>query len=274
MTTAAGLAGPPGSSPLRTLLEDPRARRIAPFAAAALMALAALVVPGRGLGGAAVATGVPSSPLTPTDPAALAPPAGAPTPPAVALPAPAVPPVSDEPSFSAAPPATSPSSPPPTSIAVGPSSEPTPVAGSRTVRASGWASAGPASPLDGGVAEGSLPVGRAGPQDEKRSFVQLDGTGPTLELAVVEDATATYFADRGVVAICPVTTAGWTPEPGMSFDEAPEFDAARCVDGTAGEGVWTFDLSSFDEAASANGFALVPSERSSGPVFRITLRAT
>lgn len=140
-----------------------------------------------------------------------------------------------------------------------------------TVRGFGWASS-----LSGvGTAEvpdGTMPVASRLGQLDKASFVRLSGTATTLTL-VEEPSGAREAIGPGVVVACPISDAGWAEEPDQSMDDAPAWDAARCVAGVEQDDTWTFDLSGFDDRTGDTGFALVP-DASAPPDFQVTFRAS
>ena len=126
---------------------------------------------------------------------------------------------------------------------------------------SAWASQTAGTPLGAqGVPAGSLPVGTRLAQHDKRSFVRLSGTSPTLVLKPHADAAGQRSPETGTILACQVNDPGWKDgaEP-MSFDDAPAYDATKCAPGVRGEdGAWTFDLKAFPLRTDARGFALVP----------------
>lgn len=189
-------------------------------------------------------------------PADATPPTTAPMP-AVALPRPVATPSPAVTTTVVAAPAPS-SSPPPAS--------PAPL----TVRGFGWAAALSGSGLStADVPEGTMPVANRLGQLDKASFVRLDGDATSLVL--VEDSEGAREAvGAGVVAICPITDAGWQEAPDQSFDDAPAWDASACVTGTESEDTWTFDLSRFSARDADTGFALVP-DAAAPADFQITL---
>ena len=126
---------------------------------------------------------------------------------------------------------------------------------------SAWASQTAGTPLGAqGVPAGSLPVGTRLTQHDKRSYVRLSGTSPTLVLTPHEDAAGQRSPETGTILACQIADPGWKDgaEP-MAFDAAPAHDAEKCVPGVRGEnGAWTFDLKAFPLRTDARGFALVP----------------
>jgi len=145
--------------------------------------------------------------------------------------------------------------------------------GPLTVAAKGWASREAGTPLAAtGVPDGELPVGNRVGQIDKASFVRLSGGDSTLTLDEDTD-NARSVAGPGTVQACPIT-ATWTAADGMSMDQAPAYDASKCVPGKrADDNTWTFDLGSFSDRASGNGFALVPAP--DAPVdFQVTFKAS
>jgi hypothetical protein len=127
-----------------------------------------------------------------------------------------------------------------------------------TVDRVAWASASAGTPLaDAGVPEDGLPVGKHAGQLDKASFVELDGTATTLVLR--EDSDGSRGTVAGSVQACQITEPGWRRGEAKSFDDAPEWNADRCVAGRRGaNGVWRFDLARFPQRADDRGFALVP----------------
>jgi hypothetical protein len=137
-----------------------------------------------------------------------------------------------------------------------PSADATPVT-PLTVAAKAWASREAGTPLAStGVPDGALPVGNRIGQADKASFVRLGGTATTLTLST-DPAGDRNLAGPGAVQAC-VITASWTAADAMAFDQAPAYDAAKCVAGTQPDSsTWSFDLGAFAERAGGNGFALV-----------------
>ena len=126
---------------------------------------------------------------------------------------------------------------------------------------SAWASSTAGTPLAAqGVPAGSLPVGTRLSQHDKRSFVRLSGTAPTLVLTPHPDAAGQRSPETGTILACQIVDPGWKngAEP-LAFDAAPAYDAGKCVPGVRSEnGAWTFDLKTFPLRTDARGFALVP----------------
>ena len=160
-----------------------------------------------------------------------------------------------------------PRSTPPTTMTVAAADQPL------TVRGFGWASSLSGSGVSSAeVPEGTMPVASRLGQLDKASFVRLSGTATTLTL-VEEPTGAREALGAGVVVACPITDTGWAEEPDQSLDDAPPWDAARCVAGVEDADTWVFDLSGFDDRAGDAGFALVP-DASAPPDFQVTFRAT
>lgn len=136
-----------------------------------------------------------------------------------------------------------------------------------TVRDGSWTSASGGDPS---VPDGGLPVAATLGQEDKRSFVRLDGTGTVLALRVSADGSR--LAGQAAVRACRVTEAGWSVEPGSPPADGPEVDLDRCVDGEdQGDDIWFFDLATFPVAERSDdaGFALVAGE-GGGPTFQVT----
>jgi ubiquitin len=122
-----------------------------------------------------------------------------------------------------------------------------------------WATRTAGTPLaKQDVPEGTLPVATR-VTDSKRSYVRLAGDGTALSLT--EEPTGRRDSSGPVkVQACKVT-ATWEDGEAVALQDAPPFDANKCVQGTAsGDGGWLFDLSSFPDRADDKGFALVPGE--------------
>jgi hypothetical protein len=123
-----------------------------------------------------------------------------------------------------------------------------------------WASQEAGTPLDTqGVPDGDLPVGTRLGQVDKASYVRLSGSESTLKLR--EDAAGNRAPANGepLIRACQITDASWKPATAEGFGSAPKYDTGACVDGKrAADGTWSFDLSNFDDATDARGFALVP----------------
>lgn len=131
------------------------------------------------------------------------------------------------------------------------SSEPAPL----TVVRSGWWSRTPATPLTSGAPKGALPVGKRFGQDDKRSFIELAGEASVLSLKESDEGRRASLG-APALAICPIT-AEWQEAEGMAA--SPPYDAASCVAGSYGDGgLWSFDMAKFGDAASWEGFAIVP----------------
>lgn len=124
-----------------------------------------------------------------------------------------------------------------------------------TVVRYGWWSRTPSTAVTGAVPKGALPVGKRFGQDDKRSFIELAGEASVLSL---KESSEGRRASLGApaLAICPIT-AEWEDAEGMAA--SPPYDATSCVAGSYGDGgLWTFDMSKFGDAASWEGFAIVP----------------
>lgn len=105
-----------------------------------------------------------------------------------------------------------------------------------------------------GVPPGTLPVAfRA--TDDKVSFVRLAGDGTSLGFAVDPAGTRETSGPIKLQA-CKVTKT-WSDGEGIPLQDAPTFDANKCVEGTlSASGVWLFDLSSFSDRTDQFGFAI------------------
>lgn len=126
-----------------------------------------------------------------------------------------------------------------------------------------WASRTAGTPLASeGVPEGSLPVGTRVGQDDKRSFVRLEGGDTQLVLTENPEGTREARSGDPAVRACQVVDGDWeASEEPMSFDDAPEFDEETCVDGQRDDdGTWSFDLLLLDDPTGDAGVALVPGE--------------
>lgn len=124
----------------------------------------------------------------------------------------------------------------------------------------GWATVTAGTPLaSSDVPEGSMPVGKRVGQDDKIAYVRLIGTADVLELPETSGGQRTPPVGDIGVRLCQSEDADWTSGGGKTFDEAPSYDDGACVDGERSEdGVWTFDLSRFDDPEDRRGFVLVP----------------
>ena len=126
---------------------------------------------------------------------------------------------------------------------------------------SAWASQTAGTPLGAqGVPSGSLPVGTRLAQHDKRSYVRLSGSAPSLVLTPHEDAEGQRAPETGTILACQIIDPSWKEgsEP-MTFDAAPAFESEKCAPGVRNEdGAWTFDLKSFPLRTDARGFALIP----------------
>jgi hypothetical protein len=122
--------------------------------------------------------------------------------------------------------------------------------------ASGYASATGGTPLEQDPGAGILPVAATGGNTNKRSYLRLEGDETTLVLK--EAAEGQLRSDAGGVKAC-LLTADWQPARGAALSAGPAYDENNCSTGVrAGDGTWTFDLSSFAPLADAKGFALTP----------------
>lgn len=123
----------------------------------------------------------------------------------------------------------------------------------------GWASATAGTPVGTtGVPEQTLPVGNRIGQTDKASFVRLVGDETDLFMKEEPEGSRTTSGPIAVQA-CKITTAGWDGAPNQTFDQAPEWDPERCVDGVRRpDGVWRFSLGDFPGITDDRGFALVP----------------
>jgi hypothetical protein len=109
-----------------------------------------------------------------------------------------------------------------------------------------------------GVPEGTLPVG-VRVTDDRISFVRLAGDGTSLGFA--SEASGTRETSGPIKVQACKATAKWADAEAVPLREAPTYDEARCVQGTASaSGVWLFDLSSFSDRTDEFGFALVPGD--------------
>lgn len=108
------------------------------------------------------------------------------------------------------------------------------------------------------VPDGTLPVATR-VEDSKLSFVRLAGDGTAL--GFTEEPTGRRESSGPAkVQACKVTEA-WEDGEAIPLQDAPAYDANKCVQGTvSASGVWLFDLSSFSDRADDKGFALVPGE--------------
>lgn len=124
-----------------------------------------------------------------------------------------------------------------------------------------WASRTGGTPIGAdGVPAGSLPVGTRLGQDDKLSFVRLEGTDEVLRLAENPAGTRDVSGPASVRA-CQVTEANWVEAEAITIEEGPDYDASVCVEGVRSEdGVWSFDLVTFPSPTDARGIALVPGE--------------
>ena len=117
-----------------------------------------------------------------------------------------------------------------------------------------------------------MPVASRLGQLDKASFIRLSGSATTLTLEE-DPGGAREAVGPGVVVACPITDASWVEEPDQSLDDAPPWDAARCVAGVEDNDTWTFDLTAFEDRVGQAGFALVP-DASAPPDFQITFLAS
>ena len=124
----------------------------------------------------------------------------------------------------------------------------------------GWATATAGTPLAASeVPDGSMPVGKRIGQNDKISFVRLEGTTDVLELHEHAEGQRTPPVGEVGLRMCQSEDSGWDSGGGKTFDEAPSYNAGACVDGERAEdGTWTFDLSGFAEPADPRGFVLIP----------------
>jgi hypothetical protein len=128
------------------------------------------------------------------------------------------------------------------------------------IRVAAWSSRTAGTPLAAqDVPEKTLPVGKRLGQDDKVSFVKLQGTDTTLRLKV-GDAAGQRTPESAVIYACPIAGSAWTEGDAMSMDADPEYDCAKQVEGKANGNEWIFDLASFGASSitSDRGFALVP----------------
>lgn len=177
-----------------------------------------------------------------------------------------LPPLPDPPTDAS--PVTEPESVVPTTTTPDGSAPPTPL----RIARKGYTSTAAGTPLATvGVPDGSLPVAAFVGQPEKESYFTLTGDGIALELHESSAAGANFGQDQAQILVCKVTETGWELPPGSAPEEAPDYDADRCVDGVrSSEGTWLFDLTPFGEAADDAGFALTPSEESTA-TFQVSL---
>jgi hypothetical protein len=116
-----------------------------------------------------------------------------------------------------------------------------------------------------------MPVGVRLGRVDKMSFARLAGSGPVLSLRLVDSTAANQLVALARVRACAVTESGWSlEEPGAPPEDAPAFDARRCVDGvTAADGTWSFHLDEIGTIDDAAGIALVPVSEGAG-TFQVT----
>lgn len=141
-----------------------------------------------------------------------------------------------------------------------------------TVRDASWFAANP-NPLDAStIPEGSLPVGAVGGEDDVHAFFRVSGTAATLELVESDATGAQRFAEQAAIRVCPVTEDDWEQASGGSFEDEPAHDADACsVVERSDDGIWSLDLTAFDDRGGSRGFALLPVEGAT--TFRVTLEA-
>lgn len=141
------------------------------------------------------------------------------------------------------------------------------------VVAKAWATATAGTPVEReGVPAGMLPVGTRFGQDDKRSFVRLQGELTTLTLA--EDTASGRTTTTPAVSACQITQAAWAEGEATTFASAPPFDATQCVPGQrSSDGRWTFDFTSFASRTDLRGFALVPPAASKPIDFQVNFKA-
>ena len=128
-----------------------------------------------------------------------------------------------------------------------------------TVVARAWHTRSAGTPVASqGVPAGTLPVGTRATLTDKLSAVRLAGEADLLRLSE-EPAGSRNTAGAVAVQMCQVTQGGWPEGEAKPMQEAPAHDATKCVNGSRSpDGVWTFDLSSFDTRTDDRGFVLVP----------------
>jgi hypothetical protein len=122
-----------------------------------------------------------------------------------------------------------------------------------TILRSGYASSTGGTPLEQPPANGGLPVAATAGNDNKRSFIALDGEGSQLRLKVAADGN--IQPETAVIKMCAIT-ADWKADRGQAMP-GPAFDPA-CSTGSVLDGVWTFDLSPFSAEQRSKGLALTP----------------
>ena len=140
-----------------------------------------------------------------------------------------------------------------------------------TVAARAWHTRSAGTPVASeGVPAGTLPVGARATLVDKLSVVRLAGEAEVLRLSE-NPSGSRNTAGAVAVQMCQVTKAGWAEGEAKPMQEAPPYEATKCVNGTRSpEGVWTFDLSSFDTRTDDRGFVLVPGT-GAGPDFQVAL---
>ena len=128
-----------------------------------------------------------------------------------------------------------------------------------SIVATAWATRTAGTPLAAnGVPAGTLPVGKRLGQDDKRSFVRLDGEKSVLGLTEDPGGTRAPTGGAAGVRACLITAPGWQEGEAQALP-GPPFDENQCAVGQrANNGTWTFDLSAFASPSDPRGFALVP----------------
>ena len=133
---------------------------------------------------------------------------------------------------------------------------------------SGYASSTGGTPLEQPPAGGGLPITAAGGTTTKYSFVRLSGEDTTIAL---QEGDGNVNSETATLKMCPLTTSSWTGGPGKAMSAAPTYDDF-CASGTrGGDGVWSFDLSSFTPIEGSNGFAIVPGSGTAS-TFQVVLK--
>lgn len=120
-----------------------------------------------------------------------------------------------------------------------------------TIVRSGYASRTAGTPAEQDPPKGALPVAVTLGNDNKRSFLELAGTGTVLRLKESRDGAVQ--AESAVIKAC-LATSSWEAKRGQAFP-GPSFDPA-CSTGARFDGVWSFDLSTYAPADLAKGLVL------------------
>lgn len=125
----------------------------------------------------------------------------------------------------------------------------------------GWSSAtGAGTPAgSAGVPEKSLPVGSGAAGPEKVSWFRLTGDAAPLVLRPVQDAGSNRAETTATMRLCRSKTSDWATGPNLAANNRPPVDDASCVDGKRNsDGSWSFEVAKLGAIDDPRGAVLIP----------------